>query len=335
MRDSWARNATLALPLREGRIRTQIGFFRFGRHRLSNSAKAEFDGRSPTANSGRGSHIGRCTRRGGYPSPKTAPASRQRFLSALPQGEVFVPETRWTPVRGHRGHIFPSKGDGLQLLLVLWTLWATRSVVHKSTGRLAIALAKVERGDPVNAIVHVKDAVLAGRPKRDWLAAQGLADAPRAVLEADEALDVDLADLVARRVLDRRQIVGEGSWARPVALSRRCHAERLMRPLVVIALTPFIKGALTIRVIAEALSVHHLGGERAMEAFLLALRLRMIRPAVQHADAQPHQPHGEAGMRIPAQIAPRWATIHQHGERQAKAGEGSFQMRGAGLALLV
>jgi hypothetical protein len=45
------------------------------------------------------------------------------------------------------------RSDRLLLLFVLWTLWATRSVVHKSTG-LAVRLAQVESSDPVGAIVH-------------------------------------------------------------------------------------------------------------------------------------------------------------------------------------
>jgi hypothetical protein len=47
----------------------------------------------------------------------------------------------------------------LLLLFVLWTLWATRSVVHKSTGR-AVPLAKVEGRDPVGAIMQGEHAVL-------------------------------------------------------------------------------------------------------------------------------------------------------------------------------
>ena len=78
------------------------------------------------------------------------------------------------------------------LLLRLWTLWATRSVVHKSTGAF-VGLSQVDGFDPVGAIVHGIDAVLVGGAKGNRLAAQGLADAPGPVLEADEAVAVDLA----------------------------------------------------------------------------------------------------------------------------------------------
>ena len=49
------------------------------------------------------------------------------------------------------------RSDRLLLRFVLWTLWATRSVVHKSTG-LAVRLAQVEGSDPVGAIVHSEQA---------------------------------------------------------------------------------------------------------------------------------------------------------------------------------
>ena len=59
----------------------------------------------------------------------------------------------------------------------LWALWATARVVHKSTG-LVIGLSDVDDADPMGAIVHRVDAILAGRAKRDRLAPETLADAP-------------------------------------------------------------------------------------------------------------------------------------------------------------
>ena len=122
---------------------------------------------------------------------------------------LFVPETRWTGVRRHGGHIFPSREDGLLLLLRLWNLWVTRSVVHKSTG-FVVGLVEVDGADAMGAIVHGEHPILVRRAESDRLAAQGPADAPRPVLEADEAVAVDLADLVAGGVLDRRRNLGNG-----------------------------------------------------------------------------------------------------------------------------
>jgi hypothetical protein len=56
---------------------------------------------------------------------------------------------------------------------------------------------------------------------------------------------------------------------------------------------------------------------------------------MQDADAKPHQPDAEAGMRIAARITPGRAAIHQHGERQAITAEGSFELAAHRLALLV
>ena len=46
----------------------------------------------------------------------------------------------------------------------------------------------------MGAVVHGEGPILAGRAQGDRLAAQGLADAPRSVLETDEAVAVDLAN---------------------------------------------------------------------------------------------------------------------------------------------
>ena len=62
----------------------------------------------------------------------------------------------------------------------------------------------------MGTIVDAKDPILVGWAKGDMFAAESLADAPSPVLEVDEAVAADLANLVARRVLDRRQSVGEG-----------------------------------------------------------------------------------------------------------------------------
>src|SRR5580704_5493538 len=129
----------------------------------------------------------------------------------------------------------------------------------------------------MGAVVHSEDAVLGRRAERDILAAKGLAEAPSSVLEVDEAVAADLADLVTRRVLDRRQDLGKGARARSISLSRRRHAESIMRAQVVIARAPFVESTLAIGEIAEALSVDHLRLEGAVETLLFALGLRMTR----------------------------------------------------------
>ena len=206
---------------------------------------------------------------------------------------------------------------------------------HTSTSPQASSLASLRLMSPMRWAVHGEGPILAGRAQGDRLAAQGLADAQRSVLETDEAVAVDLANLVAGRILDRRQNLGERPRARSVALPRRRHAERRVRPLVIVAWAPVIEGALAVGEIAEAAPADHFGLEGPMEALLLALGLGMMRPAVQHPDAEPHQPDAEAGQRLAARIAPGRTVVHQHGQRQAIAAEGFFQMAAHRLALLV
>jgi hypothetical protein len=121
----------------------------------------------------------------------------------------------------------------LLLLFCLWTLWAARSVVHKSTG-FRVRRLQVELDDAMRTVEEVEDAVCGAWTDGDDLAAQGLADAPGSVVEADVTVLVDFADSVAGGVFDRRQRLGKGSWPRPVTLRRRRHVEGFMRPLVVV-----------------------------------------------------------------------------------------------------
>ena len=99
---------------------------------------------------------------------------------------------------------FSSPGCGFLLMLRLWTLWATRSGVHKSTG-FGIGLVEVDDPDVMGAEVHGEDPVLAGRAQGDQLAPQAFADAPIAVPETDEAVAADFADLIVGGVFERPQ----------------------------------------------------------------------------------------------------------------------------------
>src|SRR5262245_15699644 len=171
----------------------------------------------------------------------------------------------------------------------------------------------------MRAIMHAEDAILGCWAERHELGTEGLADPPGPVAEADESVTVDLADLVTWCVFDGGQHVGEAARARPVARGRRRHVERLVRPLVVIARAPSVESPLTISEIAEASSADDFGFERSMETLFLALRLRVARPTVQDADAEPQQPDAESGVRLAARIAPRRAAVHQHRQRHAVA----------------
>src|SRR5262245_5116618 len=188
----------------------------------------------------------------------------------------------------------------------------------------------------MSAEVHVEAAILGGRTKRDVLATECLAEAPSFVLEVDEAVATDFAHVVVGYVFDRRQHLREGPWARLISFCRRRHAEGLVRPLMVIARPPFVEGALIVGEIPKAFIVDHFPLQGAVEALILALRLRMKRAAVQDLDAQPHQPDAEGGIGVVvAAIAPWWTIVHQHGERQPVAAEGRREVPTHSLALLI
>src|SRR5512141_2501461 len=57
---------------------------------------------------------------------------------------------------------------------------------------------------------------------------------------------------------------------------------------------------------------NHLQVQGAVEAFVLALRLRMVGPAVERSDAEADQPNGQRSERVALVAAPRWAVVHQH-----------------------
>jgi hypothetical protein len=199
-------------------------------------------------------------------------------------------ETWWTH--------FSSRQGGLLVLLFLWTLWAMGRLVHKSAG-LVDGLSQVDRAQAMGAEVDGEDPIFPGRAQGDQLAAQALADAPVAVPETDEAVAADFADLIIEAVFDRRQNLGERPRARPVALRRRRHAERFMRPLMVVEGAPVVEGALALGEIAETATADHLRLEGPMEALFLALGLGMTRPAVRHANAKPREPDAEPGRGSP------------------------------------
>src|SRR5256885_1756962 len=98
-----------------------------------------------------------------------------------------------------------------------------------------------------------------------------------------------------------------------------------MRPLAVVDMTPGLEGAVALFEIPPDPLADHLGLERAMEALILSLGLRMMRPAMADPDAQPHQPSLKGGERtglaaVPGR-APGCAVVGQHALGQAVAPE--------------
>ena len=180
---------------------------------------------------------------------------------------------------------------------------------------------QIDRRDLLDAEIDAVDAVLDGRAQRDRLGSEWLAKTNPAAFETDIAILVGLADDVVGAVFDRRQHLGERARTRAIALPRRCHVERLVRPLMIVDVAPAIECALALDQIGIGTPGENLGLQGAMEALVLALRLRMIGASVRHPHAQSHQPDREARIAPATRIAPRRAIVHQHRVRQAVASE--------------
>src|SRR5580658_1101903 len=261
----------------------------------------------------------------------------RRLPPTLPSPSVWAGEigdrrsgTWVTPFR------MPSKPSNHRILLLRLRRWGCghrACDVHKSTG--GDVASQVEGADRLRAVMQTEHGVGSGRAQRDGLAAEGFADAPEPVFETDEAGAIDLADGIAGTVFDRRELLRKAARTEMVARAGGLEPQRLVRPLVIVDRPPCVEGALAGSEIAKAVPVQDLGLQRAMEALVLALRLRMVRPAMRDADPQPHQPRREHGEGLSPGIAPRRAVVHQHRERQAVAAEQPDQARANGGVLLI
>src|ERR1039457_71825 len=130
------------------------------------------------------------------------------------------------------------------LMLRLWGCGHRPCDVHKSTG----VRAKVSQINPANtmgAVVNVENAILGTGSQRHRLLAERLADANGAAPETDRTVAANLANNIARPILDRRQSLAERPRAGAIARRRRLEAERLMRTLMIIDRPPPVEGVLT------------------------------------------------------------------------------------------
>src|SRR5229473_313135 len=210
--------------------------------------------------------------------------------------------------------------------------------VHKSTGQ-SVDDAQIDGADLVPAEMNTEHPIFGRRPQRDQLATEWFANANATVLESDVSFFVGLAHNIAIAVFDRRQSLRKRTSACPVTLARRRQIERLVRPLVIVDVAPAVEGALTCGQICELAAKQNLSLERAVKPFVLALRLRMMRPAMRDPYSQSQQPHRECRERPTARIAPGRAIVHQHRSRKPVSPEHRHQpftrwlilLRAAGL----
>jgi hypothetical protein len=129
----------------------------------------------------------------------------------------------------------------------------------------------------------------------DGETAQGLAEAELFSAVAEPALGLDLAHLEAGWVLDWRQAVGKRERTGAIAAGGSSQAQRVVRTHQVVAIAKVIELALAVREGGEIEVPQDFELERALEALLFALGLRMISPAMSDADAEPDQPQAKGG----------------------------------------
>src|SRR3984893_996776 len=136
-------------------------------------------------------------------------------------------------------------------------------------------------------------------------------------------------------VFGRWQAIGHRSQARSITTCRHLLSERLMRPLEIVDFAPGIEGALRFGEIAKAAQCEHLGFERAVEAFVLAATLRVIRPAMNDMDTKLEKPYRKPCPPFTRGVSPGRAVVDEECLRQAVAAEGQFQTAAHVIAALI
>ena len=101
--------------------------------------------------------------------------------------------------------------------------------------------------------------------------------------KSDLPIHFYFSNLVPSSVLDRRQLLGKRSRARLITTCRHLHIQSFMWPHMIVAVAPVVKSTLHALTVGEHSLGQHLSFQTAMKTFVLALRLRMIRAAMQDA----------------------------------------------------
>ena len=159
------------------------------------------------------------------------------------------------------------------------------------------AISHVELRDLAACEDHLPYSVLSGWHQSDRVSGERLGQFEDLALEADAAFVLDAADLMFGRVLDGRQGLGEGTRTGSEPGGRHVQVEGLVGPLAVVDDAPAVEGPLAVPEIAEGRTAQQFGLQRAVEALVLAQRLRMIGTAVTEADAEAQQPDAERRVR--------------------------------------
>ena len=185
--------------------------------------------------------------------------------------------------------------------------------------------------DALMAEVNVHHAIDIGVSQGDRVPVERPADHNVTVAVTDLTVMLDLSDEGPRAIVERAQLLREGSAAATITRGRDLQPERVVRPLVVVDLPPVVEALLAVRQVPKGLPDEHLVLEGSVEALVLAQRLRMIGPAVAHRHPQTDQPSRKARVERPL-MTPGRPVVHDQGLGQPVAsedlGEGRLDRRG-------
>lgn len=194
---------------------------------------------------------------------------------------------------------------------------------------------EVDFGDVLVAEEDVEDAVEARGTKGDGVFVEGGSDFEAAAAEPDIAAELDFTDEITGLVKEGWESLGERSRRGAVAGGGHVELECIMRPLEVVEVAPLIEGALSLGEIREGATSKQLITESAMESFIFALGLRMVRPGVRDVDAETDEPGGQWGEVMIAVATPGRTVIHGHALGQAIETEDRGQPLLHGLRALI
>src|SRR5438093_1149703 len=207
--------------------------------------------------------------------------------------------------------------------------------LRKSGGRRSWLVFQIDLSDRVRTEIHVPETVLSGRPQGHRITSEGLADSDPPVLKGNAAGGVDLADLVARAVFNRRQHLRKRPRADLVAAAGNGQAQGLMGALVIVKVSPLLQALSHLWEVTIELALQHFSLQAAMEAFGFPLGLGMVGATMTDPNPQPQQPdaqHAIGGLLV---IPPGRTVVHQQAFGQAVAAKGFGQTLPHGLGLLI
>ena len=192
--------------------------------------------------------------------------------------------------------------------------------------------ALIDLSNPMSTEINLPDPVGQGRPQGHRVSPKGFAEPKDPVAERNPAVVLNLADDGVGAIVDLGQDLGKRADADLITTGWHAHPQSLVGSLVIINLTPLVKAGLHAGVVPVTAALQHFHLQSAMEAFFLALRLRMIRATMTDANAQTQQPDGQRGVGMIPVTAPGRSVVHQHALGQSIATKDLLQDRLHGLA---